>query len=316
MGRASRNARRYGTRKNSIGDKMTDLVNLTNVVNEAEFNKLASAHKEVTFARECRFALDAIKANPFLADIAKKNPESLKMAIYQVAMTGLTLNPVRKHGYLVPFGGKDPKVTFMPGYIGLVHLACLSGEIEWVQASNVYEGDAFLFKGVGELPDHNFDPFCENRGKVKGSYCVAKLKSGDYLVEMMALNKIYDIRNRSESYKKGFGPWKSDEGEMMKKTVIRRAYKLWPLASDRMKEAINILDNNDGVGEIKEENPTEESMVKLEELISSIDGPTGELLLTHVNKKFDKEYESVSDFNKSELDYSIEFLSPYAQKGA
>ena len=290
---------------------------LSQILNETEskFKSLSKEHKEVLFEQECNHALYLLSQNNFLMDIAKKNPESLKMAIYQLASVGLTLNPTKRHGYLVPYGGKSPKVCFIPGYCGLVHLAVSSGSIEWVKADIVHDGDEFTYTGPGEKPVHQYDPFADNRGSMdtaKGAYCVAKTTDGAFLTEMMSKSEILNIRNRSESFKSGkqIGPWFSDEGEMWKKTVIRRAEKLWPKTS-RLSEAVGILNDNDGLMEPHIE-PKKENFKELKNMVDSIPGDTESKLVGHVNTKFKNEYDSINDFNSDEVDYSITFLSQFA----
>jgi recombinational DNA repair protein RecT len=64
----------------------------------------------------------------------------------------------------------------------------------------------------------------------------------------MQIDDIYDIRNRSSAWKSGRScPWKTDEGEMIKKTVIKRAYKLWP-KTDRLDGAVHFLNTENGEG--------------------------------------------------------------------
>lgn len=57
---------------------------------------------------------------------------------------------------------------------------------------------------------------------------VAKLPNGDYLTDVMSKDELDSIKARSASAKKGSGPWITDEGEMQKKTVVKRASKYWP----------------------------------------------------------------------------------------
>jgi recombination protein RecT len=294
-------------------------MNILKVINDTEtqFNSLSNEHKAVKFVQECNNAMYLLKQNSFLMDIAKKNPESLQMAIYQMASIGLTLNPTMRQGYLVPYGGKNPRVNFLPGYCGLVHLAQESGSILWVKSEVVYDSDTFEYRGAGEKPRHEFDPFSDNRGdmlKAKGVYCVAKTKDSEYLVEMMSKSEVYSIRNRSESFKSGrkIGPWFSDEGEMWKKTVIRRAEKLWP-KSKRLTEAVSVLNQNDGLIEAHV-TPTEDKLKDLMNTVELIEGANDFILsnlVNHVNEKSKQAYESVEDFNQDDVNYSIEFLTPF-----
>ena len=69
----------------------------------------------------------------------------------------------------------------------------------------------------------------------------------------MTLTDIYEIRNRSASWKafvkdKKSTPWKTDEGEMIKKTVIKQAYKYWPKTSPQLENAIHYLNTDAGEG--------------------------------------------------------------------
>lgn len=200
---------------------------------EHDFRKLASIHGAVSFEKEASFATQALKNNNYLCGIAYSNPDSLKMAVVNVAAIGLTLNPVRALAYLVP---RDGRVSLDVSYRGYIQLAIDSGAIEWAKSEIVYERDEFEYKGMGKEPIHSFNPFGD-RGSIVGVYCAVKTKSGDFLVEMMPIEEVYGIRDRSKSWiahkSKGVScPWATDEGEMIRKTVIRRAYKSWPIPSD------------------------------------------------------------------------------------
>ena len=223
--------------------------NLQQVLKIAEpsFNELAKIHNAVDFRREASFAIQALNDNEYLSAVAMKNQDSFKRAVINVAAIGLTLNPVMGLAYLVP---RKNKVCLDISYRGFVSLAVEQGSIKWAVAEVVREKDTFTFQGIGVRPIHDYGPFDEQRGKIIGAYCVAKTNQDELITVHMPIVEIYEIRNRSESWKSGkSSPWKTDEGEMIKKTVIRRARKSWPSAStkDRLDSAIALGDEADAL---------------------------------------------------------------------
>jgi recombination protein RecT len=213
---------------------------------EVEF-KGVQVEQSIEFAREAHFAMQSLLANNFLLDTARNNPQSLKDAIINVAAIGITLNPASQLAYLVPRKGK---ICLDVSYKGLVRMATDSGSVIWVQSELVYEKDEFTFTSIGEKPIHKFNPFAKDRGLVIGAYAIAKTFENDYLVATMSIDEIYDIRNKSEAYKSGKNsPWTSFESEMIKKTVIKRASKLWPRTSkiDRLEKAIDVVNEHEGI---------------------------------------------------------------------
>jgi recombination protein RecT len=198
------------------------------------------------FKQECHYAVQAMQANEYLASTAVSNIDSLRNAILNVASTGLSLNPASRQAYLVP---RNKKVCLDISYIGLVHLATEFGGLKSVSSMIVYEKDEFIYNGVAKEPTHKFKPF-EDRGKPIGVYCVAVTRDDVFLTEMMSIADCHAIRNRTELWKsKQSGPWKTDESEMMKKTVVKRASKLWPKASSNSKlnEAISVVNEHEGI---------------------------------------------------------------------
>ena len=208
-----------------------------------QFETLAKMHGAVNFEAEASFALQILKNNNYLAGIAKTNPVSLQMAIVNVAAIGISLNPILKYAYLLPRKGV---VCLDVSYMGLVHLAVQSGIIEWVQADIVRKGEEFCLVGIDKAPEHKKNPFGE-KTDIVGAYCVAKLASGDFLTTTMGIDEIYEIRARSEAFKKNSGPWITDDGEMIKNTVIKRGYKLWPKVSKRFAKAIDTINAVEGI---------------------------------------------------------------------
>lgn len=196
----------------------------------------------INFEREAGFAIQILQNNDYALGVAKDNRQSVVDAVTNVAAIGISLNPAKKQAYLVPRKGK---ICLDISYIGLLDLAIASGSIKWGQADLVREHDVFQSNGFDKAPTHSFNPFSKERGEIVGAYVVVKTADGDYLTTTMTVDECYAIRDRSDAWKnakpgKSKGPWETDPGEMIKKTVIKRGSKLWP-KTDRLDKAIHYL---------------------------------------------------------------------------
>ena len=207
--------------------------------------------ESVTWEKEKQFAIQALQSNDYLARIAGQKPVTLQNALINIASIGISLNPALKHAYLVPRKGG---VCLDVGYMGLLHLAQSSGVILWGQSKLVYSNDTYENNGLSKEPTHKTNPFSD-RGNVVGVYCTVKTIDGDYLTDEMSISDVYAIRDRSDGFKSGkASPWKTDEGEMIRKTVVKRAYKYWPKC-ERLGSAIQMLNEN-GEGLLSEKDIT------------------------------------------------------------
>lgn len=210
----------------------------------------ALSDRSMKFDQEAGFAVQLVQASDYLLKAALGNRQAVVNAVVNVAAIGLSLNPARKHAYLVPRKGASGRVqvNLDVSYIGLIELAVASGSIRWAQAIVVHENDGFKMLGLDKLPEHTFNPFATDRGAVVGVYVTAKTIDGDYLTELMSTAAINAIRDRSESWKSGKNsPWKSDWEAMARKTVIKAAQKFWP-KTDRMDQAVHYLNTDGGEG--------------------------------------------------------------------
>lgn len=247
----------------------------------------------IEFARESQFAMQVIENNTYLQGICRQNPQSLKNAIVNVAAIGISLNPASKLAYLVP---RDGKVCLDLSYMGLMHLAQQCGAILWGQAQLVREGDVFELHGVGERPTHKYNPFSKERNlqPVVGVYSVVKTDSGDFLTDCMSIEEVHSIRDRSAAWKawlskKAKCPWVTDEGEMTKKTILKRAAKMWP-RRDRLDQAIHHLntDGNEGFAPEKDITPiTEDQITVINDMLTEMGKSFADLAkaLTNVFKR-------------------------------
>lgn len=281
------------------------------------FNELAEIHGAVNFKREASFAIQALNNNDWLMRVAYENPESLQFAVLNVAAIGLSLNPALKQAYLVPRRvNKMNKVVLDIPYLGLVHLACESGAIKWMQAQLVYSKDKFVFRGVGEKPQHEFDAFGD-RGNVVGVYSISKTEDGEYLCDFMRLDEVYAIRDRTDawkSYKAGKAkscPWATDEGEMIKKTMIKRAYKLLPKndKAGRLAKAVDVLNEHEGIDFEKESEPTvkHSTTAQIEEIkniLSDLQRSEKDFL-GYFGRVLKREISSVEDLNVNEAEQAL-----------
>lgn len=192
---------------------------------------------EKTYTREASFALQTMAANAYLA---KSSKASLQMAVLNVAQIGLSLNPALKLAYLVPRRARRGddwvvEAQLMPSYQGLVKLITDAGTVRNIAAHLIWEGDDvdIDMASLSKVSKHR--PYVitgKPKGALRGVYSLATLSDGSMQVETMSAEEVYAIRERSESWKnrKEGVPtvWATDEGEMFRKTVIRRHFKYLP----------------------------------------------------------------------------------------
>lgn len=208
---------------------------------------LKTGSNEESFRREAAFAVQAINKNPML-----KNAQfgSIVMAVYNVALTGLTLNPTMGYAYLVPRRNKDViEACLEPGYKGLIALAIQEGLCSSIEAHEVCENDDFVYDHakVEKVVKHII-PLTGDRGKMIAVYSIATLRDGLRHGEIMTKNEVEDIMERSESYKAYKAKkiksttWVSDAKQMWRKTVIKRHINYLPKNSpeSRVAKAVDV----------------------------------------------------------------------------
>lgn len=184
--------------------------------------------------RVIRVALTSIQQTPKLLDCT---PGSVYRALLEASQLGLTLDGPLGWAYLIPF--KD-QATMMLGYRGIIHLLHKGGEVVKVIARAVYEFDPVYEVRMGTEEQITHQPCLSgNRGKIIGAYSVAWMKNGATSFDYLTEEDIEATKAFVKAKNKGYlpGPWKSNEGEMVRKTVLRRHAKYLPVSP----EAINAL---------------------------------------------------------------------------
>lgn len=182
----------------------------------------------ITPERFTRIALTAYSRNEKLQECTA---ESFLGSMMQAAQLGVEPNTPLGQAYLIPFRNRGVmEVQFQLGYRGMIDLAYRSGEVQNIQAHEVYENDTFEYE-LGLEPKLKHIPALKDRGEVILYYAVFKLTNGGVGFEVMSKE---DVEAFAEKKSKTYdtGPWQSDFDAMAKKTLVKRLLKFAPLKSD------------------------------------------------------------------------------------
>lgn len=200
--------------------------------------------------REMGYALAIINGSDKLQ---KCDPVSIVSSIIAAASTGLTLNPAKQHACLIPRWTREATICeFQPMYRGLMFLAVEEGAATKFNVQAVHERDRFLAQPDNDQQPvhHEFTGF--DRGAVVGYYSVATMLDGTKVAEFMSVEDIHRVRACSDGYRAFVAekikshPWNSNEGEMSRKTIVKRQIKRLPSgkADSKLYAAVEI-DNRD-----------------------------------------------------------------------
>lgn len=182
----------------------------------------------ITPERFTRIALTAYSRNEKLQECTA---ESFLGSMMQAAQLGVEPNTPLGQAYLIPYRNRGVmEVQFQLGYRGMIDLAYRSGEVQNIQAHEVYENDTFEYE-LGLEPKLRHVPALKDRGDVILYYAVFKLTNGGVGFEVMSKEDVEAFaKKKSKTY--GTGPWQSDFDAMAKKTLVKRLLKFAPLKSD------------------------------------------------------------------------------------
>lgn len=199
-----------------------------------------------------RNLLNALMQNPALIEFP---PALVYREVSKAAGLGLLLDPQLGEAYIVVaynYKTKRQEPQLRIGYRGMLKLARQAGDVETIYAHEVCANDHIECRlGTEKTLVHRPDIFGD-RGQVIGYYAVIKFDGGAFDFEPMSVPQIHAIRDRAEAWKAfqekkiRSTPWSTDEGEMSKKTVLRRLMKRQPQSGD-LAEAIRIEDEAENV---------------------------------------------------------------------
>jgi len=224
------------------GAELARVQNLRGLLEQAAPKLAAVAPKHLSAERVIRLMLAAMSRNPKLAECTKESVLSFCM---KCSETGL--EPIGAGGmWPVPYRNKNgtTEMQAIPDYRGLIHAAKMAGCIKDAYAEVVRANDEFDCEmGLNYSLSHK--PARGDRGALESAYCIVVMPDGSKRFTVMDKADIDGIKARVRSVESG--PWASDESEMWRKTVVRRAMKQFIGASQELNAAIELDNKASGV---------------------------------------------------------------------
>lgn len=268
QGRSSGQARPMTNNEEmSLADKLTIVLKALKARREEIEAVLPT---DIPFDHFHAVANQAMRNNP---DVLKATAISIVNACVKAAYDGLRLDG--REAALVTHNVKvarnpdrwETMAQYFPMVFGLVQQVLRGGEIVALEASIIYENDAYAIQRGTNAGIHHVPLLTGDRGKPIAAYSVATYKSGYVGFEFMTEAQILDVRAASKSGqdKEGnvIGIWKRWPDAMWKKTVIRQHRKTLPLGGRDIYDAeqndeFEALANNTA-GQIAPPKPTRAS---------------------------------------------------------
>lgn len=187
--------------------------------------QLAGAFNSAAFVRA---AISEISKSPGLQQATS---QSVLGSIMLAAQLKLEIGPALGHFYLTPRKDKGVQVCVpIVGYQGLIELAYRSGRIGKIETFLVREGDKFDY-GANSERGRFFDwspaDYDETRDWT-GAVVTASITGGSTVWAYMPKDKI--LARRPNGWERG--PWKTNEEEMARKTLVREIAPYLPKSTE------------------------------------------------------------------------------------
>lgn len=173
---------------------------------------------------ELGFAMQIFQGSPYLQ---KCEPQSILNAVVNVARTSITLNPVMRLAYLIP---RKNKCVLEFSYMGLVAMLRDNGCIKSISAHIVYEDEEFdydvAYNTIKHKPNFAKTEKEHNARAMVGVYSRATLLNGEVVFEFMPMWEVDKIKSMSDGSNSKYSAWNTWRDEMIKKSVIKRHFKM------------------------------------------------------------------------------------------
>lgn len=200
--------------------------------------------------------LSVVTNNKLLLDAS---PQTIMTAAMQAATLDLPINPNLGLAYIVPYKGE---AQFQLGWKGFVQLAERTGQYKTINASVVYEG---------QVEDIDFITGELVKGKRTGDTVVGYVA---YIEMLNGFSKTFYMtkdevtahaKKYSQSFQKGYGPWKDNFDAMALKTVLKLLISKYGIMSidmqtsnlNRAIEADQAVIREDGTPDYIDNEPSE-----------------------------------------------------------
>jgi len=208
------------------------------------FQKCISLIGEKEAEREISYAIQIISKNK---ELQKCSVQSVMDAIVNGSRASVTLNPNLKLAYLIPRKGI---ACLDISYMGLITILKKSGGCKYIDAYVVFQDEDFSHNPAsGQINHTPYYARTEAEPKKRiiiGCYSRAVLPSNDVVFCYMPYWEIEKVKRMSEGSSSSFSAWNTWEEEMVKKSVIKRHFKMLVSDSEAVEvvEALRIEDEN------------------------------------------------------------------------
>ncbi|BFH70634.1 recombinase, phage RecT family protein [Paenibacillus dendritiformis] len=182
---------------------------------DAKHDALPSGFKKTRFSENCKAYIKDVKG------IEKCNVDDVVQALFKGAVLGLDF--LAKECHVIHELGVVKFQTDYKGEMTLVKRHSVRPILD-IYAKNVREGDDFREEIREGIPLIHFNPVPFNNSPIVGTFAVALFLDGGMVYETMPAEEIEQIR---QHYGKnpGSDSWEKSQGEMYKRTALRRLCK-------------------------------------------------------------------------------------------
>lgn len=221
-------------------------------------------------------------------------PQTIMYAGIKAVGLNLTLDSNLGYCYVIPF--KDRKTnttvaTFQLGVKGLTQLAMRSGQFKCLNVGEVREGeivDEDFLSGEIKLKKLQKN---RNKAKIIGYFAYMELINGFKKTLYMTYEELLEHGKKySQTYKQGFGLWKTDTEKMCEKTILKQLLNRYAPLSIEMETAMKadqavITENGERYID-NEKNELHHEYTEFEESnkteVVNVDKETGEIIKEEV----------------------------------